>query len=109
MNRIEVNVITGEQTVIPLTPEEIAALPPAPPPLPRRIAKADIWRRCTNSEAEAVDSLLNAQPIRLQRMWADAQYLSTADELFPAVQTALSQAFGSERASQLLASTEAAP
>jgi hypothetical protein len=33
MDRIEVNVLTGEQTVIPLTPEEIAALPPPPPPV----------------------------------------------------------------------------
>ncbi len=33
MNRIETNVITGEQTVIPLTPEEIAALPPLPGPV----------------------------------------------------------------------------
>ena len=38
MNRIEVNVITGEQTVIPLTAKEIAELqsrpvPPPPPPL----------------------------------------------------------------------------
>jgi len=34
MNRIEVNVITGEQTVIPLTAEEIAELQsrPTPPP-----------------------------------------------------------------------------
>ena len=36
MNRIEVNVITGEQTVIPLTAEEIAELQsrPVPPPIP---------------------------------------------------------------------------
>ena len=36
MNRIEVNVITGEQTVIPLTAEEIAELQsrPVPPPPP---------------------------------------------------------------------------
>jgi hypothetical protein len=37
MNRIEVNVITGEQTVIPLTAEEIAELqsrPVLPPPPP---------------------------------------------------------------------------
>ena len=36
MNRIEVNVITGEQQTIPLTPEEIAELqsrPVPPPPL----------------------------------------------------------------------------
>jgi hypothetical protein len=36
MNRIEVNVITGEQQNIPLTPEEIAELQsrPVPPPPP---------------------------------------------------------------------------
>jgi hypothetical protein len=37
MNRIEVNVITGEQTTIPLTAEEIAELqnrPVLPPPPP---------------------------------------------------------------------------
>jgi hypothetical protein len=36
MNRIEVNVITGEQTTIPLTEEEIAELQsrPVPPPPP---------------------------------------------------------------------------
>jgi hypothetical protein len=36
MNRIEVSVITGEQTVIPLTAEEIAELQsrPVPPPPP---------------------------------------------------------------------------
>ena len=35
LSKIVFNVATGEQTVIPLTPEEIAALPPlAPPPVP---------------------------------------------------------------------------
>ena len=37
MNRIEVNVITGEQQIIELTPEEIAEIqsrPPEPPPGP---------------------------------------------------------------------------
>jgi len=38
MERIEVNVITGEQKIIPLTPEEIAEIqsrphPPEPEPL----------------------------------------------------------------------------
>lgn len=103
MNGIEVNVITGEQTVIPLTAEEIAALPPPPPPPPRRIAKADIWRRATDAEAVTLDALLSAQPVRLRRMWADAQFLSTDDGLFPTVQAALVQAFGASRAAELLA------
>jgi hypothetical protein len=103
MDRIEVNVLTGEQTVITLTPEEIAALPPPQPPPPRRIAKADIWRRCTEAEAETLDTLLNAQPVRLRRMWADAQFLSTDDEMFPAVEAALVNAFGAPRTAELLA------
>jgi hypothetical protein len=103
MNRVQVNVLTGELTVTPLTPEEIAALPPPQPPPPRRIAKADIWRRCTEPEAETLDTLLNAQPVRLRRMWADAQFLSTDDDMFPAVQAALATAFGATRAAELLA------
>ena len=34
MNRIEVNVITGQQSVIPLTPEEIAEIQSRPQPAP---------------------------------------------------------------------------
>jgi hypothetical protein len=34
MQRISVNVMTGEVTVVDLTPEEIAALPPPAPPAP---------------------------------------------------------------------------
>jgi len=39
MNRIEVNVQTGEQTVVPLTPDEIAALPAPVPWSPDRLLK----------------------------------------------------------------------
>ena len=40
MDRIEVNVDTGAVTVIPLTPEEIAALPPPQPlPVPQSISR----------------------------------------------------------------------
>jgi hypothetical protein len=45
MNRIEVNVITGEQSVIPLTPEEIAEIQSRPqpePPSPLALAEAHI-------------------------------------------------------------------
>lgn len=106
MHRIEVNLLTKEQTVVPWTPEEIAALPPPPPPPPRRIAKADIWRRATNTEAEQLDALLNAQPVRMRRMWADAQYLSTDDELYPAVEAALTGLLGAVRTAQLLEASQ---
>lgn len=39
MQRTSVNVMTGEVTVVDLTPEEIAALPqPAPPPVPSDVS-----------------------------------------------------------------------
>jgi hypothetical protein len=35
MERIVINVVTGERTIVQLTPEEIAVLPPvSPPPVP---------------------------------------------------------------------------
>jgi hypothetical protein len=40
MNRIECNVLTGEVELIPLTAEEIAAIPPpAPPPVPAAVSR----------------------------------------------------------------------
>jgi hypothetical protein len=45
MNRIEFNVLTGQQTVIPLTPEEIAEIQSRPqpePPSPLDLAEAHV-------------------------------------------------------------------
>lgn len=59
MERIEINVRTGEQTIIPLTPEEIAALPPPPPPITPRISFAQLLiglvRRAFITEPEAFE------------------------------------------------------
>jgi len=41
MDRIEVNVITGEQSVIPLTPEEIAEIQSRPQPQPAPVNALD--------------------------------------------------------------------
>lgn len=45
MQRTSVNVMTGEVTVVDLTPEEIAALPP--PPLPSVPQDVSIWQFMT--------------------------------------------------------------
>lgn len=69
------------------------------------IFKADIWRRATDAEAATIDAALNAQPVRLRRMWQDSQTLATSDEMYPLVSAAFAQAFGSARAAELLEPT----
>lgn len=69
------------------------------------IYKADIWRRATEEEAEIIDAQLNAQPIRLRRMWQDSQILATTDEMYGPVKAAFESAFGAERAAALLEPT----
>jgi hypothetical protein len=71
-----------------------------------RTYKADIWRRATDEEAEQIDALLNSQPVRLRRLWADASFLSTTDELFMLILAGAEQLFGPARAAQLLEPTE---
>lgn len=69
------------------------------------IYKADIWRRASDAEAVIIDAALNAQPIRLRRMWQDSQTLATTDEMYPVVLQAFQAAFGVERAKELLEPT----
>ena len=73
------------------------------PELPRRIYKADIWRRASNAEADIMDAMLDSQPARLRRMWADAQYLQSNDELYATIEATLIAQFGVPRAAELLA------
>lgn len=78
-------------------------LPPVLPlPVRTRIFKADIWRRATDAEAVTIDAALQAQPVRLRRLWDDAQWLETTDELYPSLQAAFVAAFGAARAAELL-------
>lgn len=83
--------------------DAVSGLFSAPPIPPRVVYKADIWRRASEAEAETMDAMLNSQPVRLRRMWEDAVHLQSNDELFATIEAALTSAFGSERASELLA------
>ncbi|GLS18138.1 hypothetical protein GCM10007874_11540 [Labrys miyagiensis] len=69
------------------------------------ILKADIWRRATDDEAVTIDTQLKAAPIRLQRMWADSQTLTTTDPLYPMIEQGFVAAFGNDRAAELLQPT----
>lgn len=83
-------------------------LPYQPPILPEKtkLYKADVWRRCTATEAELLDSALAVQPVRLRRMWDDALFISTADELYGVLLAGISAVLGATRAAELLEPTE---
>lgn len=74
--RIEVNVMTGQQTVVPLTPEEIAELenrPPEPVPVPQTISDRQFFQQAAIdgmvSQTEAIAAVSNgAIPIVLQNI-----------------------------------------
>lgn len=61
--RIEVNVLTGEQTVIELTPEEIAEIesrPPPPPPVPQFISDRQFFQQAAITGLITQDEALAA-------------------------------------------------
>lgn len=72
---------------------------------PVTISKDAIWRRATDAEAEQMEAALQAQPVRLRRIYEGATFISTEDELFGVLEAALVQLFGAERAAQLLEPT----
>lgn len=69
--------------------------------------KRDIWVRCTDEEADIIEAVLAKQSTRKQNMFRDAQYLDHADPYFAELMAGFVQAFGTERASQLLAGSSA--
>lgn len=81
--------------------------PYVPPSAPTftRIPKAEVWRRLTDEEAEAVDAALQAAPLRLRRVFEAAQFLDTADADYPALRAGVEAALGSTRANEVLAPT----
>ncbi|MBB5765716.1 hypothetical protein ABEV34_11850 [Methylorubrum rhodesianum] len=91
---------TGAQTQAALDAVLAAAGPTSQPSI---TYKADLWRRCTDEEADAIDGALKAAPVRQRRLFEDAQYLDHADESFVFARAALSELFGEARAAALLA------
>ena len=107
MDRIEVNMQTGEVKTVALTAAEIAAIPPAvPAPALTKIYKHDIWDRCTDAEAVTLDALLRSQSVRLQRLFNDSLSISKNDELYPMLYAACSAALAPGRADIILEATE---
>lgn len=77
-----------------------ASLPPDPPPVV--VSKDAIWRRATDEEAGQMEAALQSQPVRVRRIYEGATLISTGDELYGVLETALVQLFGTERTAELL-------
>lgn len=82
-----------------------AAAPPAPPAGPVVTFKADIYRRCTDEEAEAIEMALAAAPVRQRRLFESAQFLEHTAPEFATMREAIAGMFGGARADELLAAS----
>ena len=76
---------------------------------PPSTSKADVWRRATDAEAEAIDALLRdpppylgMSPVKLRRLWDDATSIDHTDPLFYTIRAIAVQNFGKSRAEELL-------
>lgn len=92
MNRIEVNVMTGEQSIIDLTPEEIAEIESRPVVvvIPDRVSKKQAKIQLHREGLlDTVVNIINAAGVEAQIMWTDADYFERNDPLFVQVAGAL--------------------
>ncbi len=62
----------------------------------------DLWRRMTDEEVSAVESVMSDQPARIQRIFNSATEYRSDDELWPMLVEIATSLFGKERADQIL-------
>ena len=92
----------GEQTQAAL---DAVLAPSRTPSAPVITYKADIYRRCTDAEAEAIEMALAGAPVRQRRLFESALHLDHSDDAFAFAQEAMVGMFGEKRASELLAAS----
>jgi hypothetical protein len=79
--------------------------PPTPPADPVRVYKAPMFRKMSDAEYEAYLQIRAGFPPRLQAIFDAAEFLSSDDEFWPALVGAAEQAYGADRAAEILAPT----
>jgi hypothetical protein len=97
-------------TLTPAQEAQLAALieahdPDAVPAIPVRVYKAPMFRRMTNAEYDAYLQIRANFPPRMQAIFDAAEYLSPEDEFWADLFSAAEQAYGKERAAELLSAT----
>lgn len=65
--------------------------------------KTDIWRRCTDEEAEAMEQALLAAPAKLRRLFNDATIIEHNSPEFVYLRAGIERAVGVDRADVILA------
>jgi hypothetical protein len=77
--------------------------PDAAPVSEVRVYKAPMFRKMTDAEYEAYLQIRANFPPRMQAIFDAAEYLSSDDEFWPDLVAAAEQAYGAERAAEILA------
>jgi hypothetical protein len=97
----------GEMVEVDVLPHGSAPSPEdlISPSSPTRVYKAPMFRKMTDAEYEAYLQIRAGFPPRLQAIFDAAEYLSSDDEFWPDLVAAAEQAYGPERAAEILAPT----
>lgn len=82
---------------VPLPPNE-------PEPVPsQRTYKSDVWRRCSETEAAALDAALAGSTAKLRRLWDDCTILEHEAPEWSLLAAGVAAVVGEERAAEILA------
>jgi hypothetical protein len=82
------------------------------PALPQNIEKItvisrdDLFRRCTDDEAEKIDKAISDQPTRVRLILESVANFRSDDEIWPILRDIMVRLFRKSRASELLAQSE---
>lgn len=99
----------AEELIIPGAPPVVPSGEPILPPPPvekTKIFKSDMFRKMTDPEYDQYKQIRAAFPERLGAVFDGATSILTTDEFFPMLYAAAVDAYGEDRANELLAPTE---
>lgn len=79
---------------------------PEPGPEPVTIVyPVDLWSRLTDAEADAVETAMTTQSVRIQNIFRAASSYRSDHELWPLLETVVVGLFGAQRAAEILAAS----
>lgn len=74
--------------------------PPPPPPPP--VIVSDMFNRMTDNEAEALDTAMMGEALRIRRNWTTAQVIQPSDDIWSILLGHAITLFGGDRAHEIL-------